>query len=147
MAYHLSAWVQCADQSQAEILETFLARNTRPVFVEDVEEGDQTLYRLIDEIEFPEEIEVQDDCLWLFWYEIEDFGFNELKVLLNKLGVVALLIFEVPDSPMSGDSDEDESSGWFWIYEQGEYLRAKRADVVVRFQNDIIERFPEWAGE
>lgn len=144
MAYHLSAWVQCSNQSQAELLGTFLARATRPVFVEDVKEQDRSLYELIEAVDFPEELEVQADCLWLNWHDIENFGFKQLKIILDEINVRALVVFEVPDCPMSGD--EDETSGWFWMEEHGQYIKVTREVVVAHFQKEIIERFPDWAG-
>ena len=143
MAYQLAAWIQCNDQQQAGLIKQFLDRDTRPCFVEDVPAHQQVLFKLLDEVEYPAESALQQNRLWLFWYQVDNFGFSELTTLLNQLDLTALFIFEVPDYPMSGDTDEDEVAGRFWMWDKGEYSRVSRAIVIDNFPAMIIERLPK----
>ena len=143
MAYQLAAWIQCHDHHEAELIKQFLDRDTRPCFVEDVPKHQQAMFELLDQVDFPAESARQKDHLWLFWYKVDNFGFSELISLLKQLELTALFIFEVPDYPLSGDSDEDEASGRFWMLDQGEYVSVDRSTVSDNFPVTIIERLPQ----
>jgi hypothetical protein len=142
MAYQLAALVPCEDMARCALCKQLLDRGTRPLFAEDLSDEHLSLFEVIEEIDYPEESEILPEGLWLFWYRSEAFGFAELLRLLAQFGLQARFVFEVPDAPMSGDTDEDEASGICWIGEGGEYVRVDREDLGKLLPPELIERLP-----
>ena len=141
MAYNLQAWIDCKSEEQANILLTLLSRDTRPVFPEDVIIEQQELFNEIELIEFPDELQQQGQFLWVWWHDYKDIDVTFLNPILNTTNSVIALAFEVPNNPMSGDTDEDETQGWFYVQEADEYIRLDKNQVEARFDRKLIERF------
>ncbi len=142
MAYHLAALIQCDDSDQCDQLKSLLDRETRPLFEKDVPPNQHQLFQAIEDIDYPEESEFLDQGLWLFWHQVDNFGFEQLKELLESFGLSASFIFEVVDYPMSGDSNEDEASGTCWIRQGNDYTRVSRNVTEDTIGSEIIERLP-----
>lgn len=147
MSYLLQAWIQCDSVNQAKVLESLLARETRPLFSGDIAEEHRAMFDILEDVDYPTRIESDSSDLWVLWSEIEGIGFTELITILNRLGVSAPLVFEVVDYPLSADTEVNEVSGWFWVLERNEYRKVRRAKVLKNFSKDITSRFPDWAGK
>jgi hypothetical protein len=142
MAYQLAALIQCNDSDKCELIKQFLDRKTRPLFEKDVPADQIDLFKVIEYVEYPDTCERFKEGLWLSWFRVEDFGFPQVQELFEQLNVSAPFVFEVPDNPMSGDSDEDEVSGNCWLWDDGTYVKASRGRIRSVFGTGIIERLP-----
>jgi hypothetical protein len=145
MAYQLAALIECDDTDICLRCKRLLDRNTRPLFPEDVPEEQLDLFEAIEEVDYPEASEILPDGLWLFWYRVEGFGYKELLKLLSLFGLRDRFIFEVPDYPMSGDSDEDEASGKFWLRQGDDHVVVEPGVIIDSVSADVKERLPDWS--
>lgn len=141
MAYVLKAWIQCRSPAETALIYQFLKRDSRPKFEEDVDPKYLPIYKSIETVDFPDEIEIHNDLIWICWSDRADFGMTEFQELLNNLDLHAVLIFEVPDNPMSSDSDDDEVSGWFWVYENSRYVKKSPLEVLSALPESLTYRF------
>ena len=143
MAYQFSIVLQSSSRSILDRLSLYLMRETRPLFEEDVPDEDIQIFRAMDELEYPTYVEVREDKLWVSWSEQDGFGIEEVKSLLGLKGVDFILAYEVPDDPMAGDDESDES--WYWVPVGENIKRANKSvalklcpeDIVCAFDNDV----------
>lgn len=138
MAYQLQLWIQCASAKQAKQLHLLLARESRPYFADDLPEAQQPLFELIEDIEFPHEIEHQKQHLWLWWHDTS-LILSDLSPLIAATGIQVQAAFEIPDYAMSGDIDGDEE-GWFLVPEMDGFKRASREQVEQLVSQDVMEK-------
>ncbi len=106
MALDLQLWLEFSSADQAERLAMLLARETRPLFSEEVQEEDRRLYELIEDIEFPVEIEKRNSRHWLRWYEVDFLDLNTLQPLINESGAKTVIAYQLLCDPMESDFDD-----------------------------------------
>lgn len=102
------------------MLQRLIVNETRPLFVEDVEPAKQALFLAIEELEYPDTVEVEGTQLFVRWLDEDRFGFMDLLPLLKTDGIELIAAFEVPDEPMASDDDE-EDVGCFWVFVNSRY--------------------------
>ena len=112
MSLVLKVCLQCHSEPLAHTLKTFLARETRPIFDDDVAPSQRELFLAIEEIEYPHNIAVEGRQVFLEWYEEDRFSFEDLLPMLAIEGIELVAGVEVPDDPMAADIEEDMR--WFW---------------------------------
>jgi hypothetical protein len=144
MAYDLRLLLDCQTAAQAELLCRLLGRDSRPVFADDLPPEQQPLFELVEDIEFPEEVEVQGASLWIQWMEVRDFEISDFEPVLSMSGARIQIAFMVPDDPMSGDDDDDEDDpldGWFYVMDQDELSRVDPRTLQEQYPAEVIARF------
>lgn len=136
MAYQFSAIFCGASEQVIHKLITFIARETRPLFEEDVEEDDRELFLSIEDLDFPTSWSIKDNLLCLNWFEVDGFDIKSIRCIRKLDFVEFVLAFEIPDDPMAGDEEEDS---WYWV-NMGENIKRVDSKSVFKFcSKDIIK--------
>ena len=138
MAYQFSLVINSASIDLLEKLVFFLGRETRPIFEEDVLAEDRMLFLSLELLDFPSGSRIEGHHLWLEWFEVDDFGVSDVKCLLDLEGVDLVVAFEIPDDPMSLDTDED---CWFWVEVEGRIRKVDRKGALKFCPENIVNTF------
>lgn len=129
MAYQFSAIFRCVSDQALHKLITFISRETRPLFEEDVEEKDRELFLSIEVLDFPTSWSIKDNFLCLNWFEVDGFDIKSIRCIRKLDFVEFILAFEIPDDPMAGDEEEDS---WYWV-NMGENIKRVDSNSVFKF--------------
>jgi hypothetical protein len=140
MAYQFSLVINSKSIELLEKLVFFLVRETRPLFAEDVAEVDKALFLSIEILDYPSGWRIEDNNLWLDWFEVDDFGVGDIKCLLDLEGIELVIAFEIPDDPMSLDTEE---GCWFWVEAGGRLKRVDRKKALELCSDKIVNTFSD----
>jgi|SRR5690554_229796 len=134
MSYLLNVLLQCASEALATELTRQLARDTRPLFEEDVSPHWRQLFRAIELVEFPNELAVSGNQVWMSWFDQQHWQFQGLFKLLALEGMGLIAAYEVPDYV-----DEDNGQ-WFWLPQGEGYRQVKPVEAVSSLPKDVVEK-------
>lgn len=140
MAYRLSVILELSTRECVDKLISFLKRDTRPMFEEDVAQGDIPLFEAIELLEFPSSIDMVNDLLVLEWFETNDFGIADFSKLSKIPAIEFLAAYEISDDPMSEDEGNED---WFWILVDAKFVRVSNQSATKYLKEDIINLFKE----
>jgi hypothetical protein len=101
-------------------LTKYLDRDTRPIFDDELDSQGKLIFSVIEDIEYPSKCEVEKDCVFIHWFDIDDYSFKDIEAIVKLPDCNFVLAYEIPDDPMSADSDDEMS--YFWVRMEKEYL-------------------------
>lgn len=139
MALDLQLWLEFPSAYQSERVATLLARETRPLFSEDIQEADRRLYELIEDIEFPVEIEGRNSCLWLRWYEVDFLDLNTLQPLIKESDAKIIISYQLLCDPMESDFDNIERL--FMVPKDGEFECVDMDEIRDVYDWELLSKF------
>ncbi len=134
MSYQLNVLLQCASAELATELARQVARDTRPLFEEDVSPDFLPLFRVVELIEFPNEVEANGARVWLSWFDQEHWHFENLRKLLSLEGISLIAAYEVPDYV------DDDEGRWFWVLQGDTYRQLTPAVAEQILEQDVVEK-------
>ena|SRR5690606_4779639 len=134
MSFQLNVLLQCASAELATEVARQVARDTRPLFEEDVSPGLLPLFRVVELIEFPNEVEASGVQVWLSWFDQEHWQFQDMVKLLALPGIALLAAYEVPDYV------DDEEGRWFWVPQGDRYRQLALAEAKQSLAQDVVEK-------
>jgi hypothetical protein len=114
MSNYLSCLIDCESTELACQISKLLDRSSRPIFEEDLLEGEAEYYVVIQEIEFPNKIVTHENRLIVNWENKDRFNFSDLMPIFSLTGISLALAHEMDSYIGSGDDDEDEQ-GRYWF--------------------------------
>jgi|SRR5690606_28611314 len=134
MSYQLNVLLQCASAELATEVARQVARDTRPLFEEDVSPDVLPLFRVVELIEFPDEVEASGAQVWLSWFDQEQWHFQDLFKLLALDGIRLIAAYEVPDYV------DDEEARWFWLPQGDRYRQMTPAAATQVLAQEVVEK-------
>jgi hypothetical protein len=134
MSYQLSVLLECDSRELAAKVAGQIARESRPVFEEDVAEDQRSIYAAIELVEFPDSVEVEHHRIWLSWFDEDRLQFEHLKKLLRVKGVEFVAAYEIPDYA------EDEEDQWFWVPAGERFRRITPRKAESLLSKDVVKR-------
>ena len=136
MAWNLDVVVGCDSPTTCGTLAKLLARETRPDFVEDVEERDQALYNAVELLEYPVQLIIRGEYFYIAWHDCEIQVNDVMRAFDGLTDITIKALFWVPDDPLSGDEgeededDEDPQNGYFYVMRDRGLVRVDREAYV-----------------
>jgi len=128
MSNYLSCLIDCESAELACQIGKLLDRSSRPIFEDDLLEGEAEYYVVIQEIEFPNKIVTHENRLIVNWVDLDRFDFVNLRPIFSLSGVELLLAHEKDSYLGSGDDDEDEN-GRYWFMDYKNIESSNAADL------------------
>lgn len=107
MAFVLDILLQCNSESEAKELRRLLNEDSRPDFDDEVDPRWRRHFQLIEELDYPEVIQVRGDLIFIEWEEVELELFY-LEAALAALSINILAAFSIADDPLSEDEFDIE---------------------------------------
>ena len=128
MSNYLSCLIDCESAELACQIGKLLDRSSRPIFEDDLLEGEAEYYVVIQEIEFPNKIVTHENRLIVNWENKDRFNFSDLMPIFSLTGISLALAHEMDSYIGSGDDDEDEQ-GRYWFKENKNIESSNAADL------------------
>ena len=128
MSTYLSCVITCETAEIATQICKLLDRKSRPIFEEDLLEGEADYYRIIENIEFPNNVLVIENSLIVNWENKDRFNFSDLMPIFSLPCLCLSLVHEMDSYIGSGDDDEDEQ-GRYWFMENQQVVSCNARDL------------------
>ncbi len=128
MSNYLSCLIDCESVELAQQICKLLDRNSRPLFEEDVLDGEAEYYIVIENIEFPSILLIIENSLFVNWENKDRFDFSQLMPIFSLPGLCLSLAHEMDSYIGSGDDDEDEQ-GRYWFMENQQIESCNARDL------------------
>ena len=128
MSTYLSCVITCETAKIATQICKLLDHKSRPIFEEDLLEGESDYYRIIENIEFPSNVLVIENSLIVNWENKDRFNFSDLMPIFSLTGISLALAHEMDSYIGSGDDDEDEQ-GRYWFKDKSLFESCNASDL------------------
>lgn len=146
MSFYTSVVLKFVNAEMSKSYARLLTRETRPIFIEDVDACLQEAYFVIEDVEYPSTLAQFEGELYVSWYKVDALGLNQL-VSLFKLPEVDLVIgYEIDSYADSSDNPEEDMDGYFLYFNEGHYCKCGRVAALDQFSQELVAKVSEIKG-
>ena len=141
MAFYLTTLLEFSSHVKAQKYAELLAKKTRPMFEDDVDAEYQSAFEVIEDIEYPDSLEINKDKLLLRWVEKDYFGAEELIPLFEVNDVSLIICHEIGDDADAGDDYEEDVKG-FYVYQKDDekFQVINPKDAIKMFGDELVKQ-------
>jgi len=112
MTWQLQTWLGFPSDLAAKAFLELLSAESRPDFIEDVNECDLEVFKKIQYWDFPHELKCDGACVWVWWHNTE-LSVEDIRSLTSLDEINVVLIYELTEHLVSDDDEENESGRFF----------------------------------
>ena len=138
MSFYTSVLLQFTTPEISKSYVNLLARETRPIFLEDVDNGMQDAYSVIEEIDYPSSINQDETKLSVRWYEMDDLEIQFLIPLFELPDVKLVIGYEIDTYADSSDNSEEDMDGFFLCLDNEKYRRYRREAILEKMPIELV---------
>lgn len=136
----MSILMQIKAPKNVVVIRDFLHRDTRPIFIEDVNVENQDIFDIISGLEFPDSIDnITGSKLLVKWYQNEVVDFDHIKPLLEGDYVELDLAYYIDDYADASDDPDEEMDGIFILSLNGQHIFVTRDEALKVKGVEIVE--------
>lgn len=141
MASQLTLVLKNSSEYFIRTLTEYLDRDTRPVFDDELDSQGKLIFSVIEDIEYPSKCEVEKDYVFIHWFDIDDCSFKDIEAIVKLPDCNFVLAYEIPDDPMSADSDDEMS--YFWVRTEKGICAVSTKTAAKYCEETLIQLFDE----
>ncbi|MBK8187887.1 MAG: hypothetical protein IPK77_11970 [Cellvibrio sp.] len=141
MASQLTLILKSTPKKFIKTLIKFLKKKSRPIFDDELDSQGKLIYSVIEDIEYPSKCEIEEDYVFIHWFDIDDYSFKDIEAIVKLPDCNFVLAYEIPDDPMSADSDDEMS--YFWVRMEKGICAVSTKTAAKYCEETLIQLFDE----